>query len=434
MKKVSSWGRLSGDYHIINPLLDRFTAGHLISQDKNHQGIAFGMGRSYGDVALNPESILWLTSSLNHFVSFDETTGRLICEAGVLLGEIQKCFIPRGWSLPVTPGTQLATVGGAIANDVHGKNHHLMGTFGDHVKKICLLRTTGETIECGPDHNQQWFTATVGGLGLTGVIVTAEIQLRKTNGPWLEQESIPYSNLTEFTALANESEEGWEHTVSWIDCMSGNGRGIFMRANPCLETHNSPYKTKSNKEITFIPPFSLINRATLRPLNFAYYNFNQLKKSKNIVHYEPFFYPLDKILQWNRLYGPKGFYQYQSVVPKNTSHDATNAMLKEIKKSGEGSFLGVLKTFGDRRSIGMLSFPEPGVTLALDFPNNGASTQRLLDRLDSIVREAKGRIYAAKDARMPRDLFASGYPKLNEFLQFKDPGISSSLSRRLIES
>lgn len=206
-----------------------------------------------------------------------------------------------------------------------------------------------------------------------------------------------------------------------------------MRASPNKDLKEAP-QIRAEKKMPFVPPISLVNKLTLRPFNFAYYNFQKFKASSGIVHYEPFFYPLDKLLEWNRMYGAKGFFQYQSVIPRDVGQDATQAMLKEIEKSGEGSFLAVLKTFGNRESIGMLSFPEPGVTLALDFPNHAARTQKLLDRLDAIVKEAKGRIYPAKDARMPRDLFEAGYPRLNEFLKYRDTGISSSLSRRLLGS
>jgi FAD/FMN-containing dehydrogenase len=188
------------------------------------------------------------------------------------------------------------------------------------------------------------------------------------------------------------------------------------------------------KKMPFAPPISLVNSLTLRPFNFLYVNLKKYKAGLGIAHYEPFFYPLDKLLEWNLIYGPKGFFQYQSVIPRDVGQDATQAMLKEIKKSGEGSFLAVLKTFGNRESIGMLSFPGPGVTLALDFPNHASRTHKLLDRLDAIVKEAKGRIYAAKDARMPRELFEAGYPKFNEFIKYRDTGISSSLSRRLLGS
>lgn len=433
MKPVSSWGRLSHENHNIISLNDRHKVADSIRAQKDGLGIAHGMGRSYGDIALNPNGLLWLTAGLNHLIHFDENTGRLRCESGLLLRDIQRLFIPKGWILPVTPGSQMVTVGGAIANDVHGKNHHLLGSFGDHVQHIKLLRTDGTEIECGPQLNAQWFSATVGGLGLTGLILEAEIQLRPTFGPWLDTETIPYSNLSEFFELADSSEKDWEHTVSWIDCMSNKGQGIFMRANPNQELKDVP-KMKAEKKMPFVPPFSLVNSLTLRPFNYAYYNLQKSKAGPGTAYYESFFYPLDKLLEWNRMYGPKGFYQYQSVIPRNVGQDATEAMLKEISKTGEGSFLAVLKTFGNRESLGMLSFPEPGVTLALDFPNHESRTLKLLDRLDAIVKEAKGRIYPAKDARMPRELFEAGYPKLNEFLKYRDAGISSSLSRRLLGS
>jgi FAD/FMN-containing dehydrogenase len=433
MKPISSWGRLSHEKHQVIPLRDRYSIANLTQDQDGGPGIAHGMGRSYGDVALNPNGPLWLTTGLNHLIHFDESTGLLRCESGVLLRDIQRLFIPRGWILPITPGTQMVTVGGAIANDIHGKNHHLLGSFGDHIQCIRLMRTDGTEIECGPNLNTKWFAATVGGLGLTGLILEAQIQLRPTSGPWLDTETIPYDNLSEFFELADSSEKDWEHTVSWIDCMSNRGQGIFMRANPNKEL-KAPPKMKSQRKMPFVPPFSLVNSLTLRPFNFAYRNLQKYNAGSGIAHYEPFFYPLDKLLEWNRMYGPKGFFQYQSVIPRDVGQDATQAMLRAIEKSGEGSFLAVLKTFGNRESIGMLSFPEPGVTLALDFPNHALRTHKLMDRLDAIVKEAKGRIYPAKDSRMPRELFEAGYPKLNEFLKYRDAGISSSLSRRLLGS
>ncbi|WP_211162230.1 FAD-binding oxidoreductase [Aromatoleum petrolei] len=397
-------------------------------------GLAYGNGRSYGDVCLNPDGVLWTTKGLDHFIAFDDETGVLECEAGLLLRDIQQTLVPRGWMLPVTPGTQLITIGGAIANDVHGKNHHVMGSFGDHVLALRLLRTNGEVIECGPTEKADWFAATVGGMGLTGLIAQARIQLRKIAGPWLETENIPYTNLDAFFKLADGSEAAWEHTVSWIDCMSrGEGRGIFMRGNH-VAAQEGPQLKQGKKTVPMVPPISLVNRATLKPFNFAYYHFQALKSGKSRIHYEPFFYPLDNLLEWNRIYGPRGFYQYQSVVPRPVGQDAVRAMLQEIARSGEGSFLGVLKTFGSRKPIGMMSFTQPGVTLALDFPNHGERTHVLFARLDAIVRDAGGRIYAAKDARMPRDLFESGYPRLSDFLQYRDRGISSAMSRRLMGS
>lgn len=433
MKAVSSWGRLSAEPHHVFSARDLPALQQALRHSSN-PGLAHGMGRSYGDACLNPGGTLWLTGGLDHFIAFNEDNGRLVCEAGVLLRDIQRLAVPRGWMLPVTPGTQLVTVGGAIANDVHGKNHHVLGSFGDHVLRLTLLRTNGETIECGPRQRSDWFAATVGGVGLTGIITQAELQLRRTPGPWLDTETLAYANLDEFFQLADASEAHWEHTVSWIDCISGGGgRGVFMRGNPIV-TAPRPLPTAQQRTMPLVSPVSLVNRLSLRPFNMAYYHLKKWRAGRAITHYEAFFYPLDNLLEWNRMYGPRGFFQYQSVVPRAVGRDAIQAMLREIARSGDGSFLAVLKTFGNRQPVGMLSFAQPGVTLALDFPNHGARTHRLFERLDAIVREAQGRIYLAKDARMPRELFEAGYPRLPEFLPYRDPGISSGLSRRLMGS
>ena len=433
MRPISSWGRLSAHPHDVISLNDPLKLRNLVC-NSHHPGLAYGMGRSYGDVCLNPGGTLWLTTGLNHFIAFDDDTGRLVCEAGVLLRDIQRLVIPRGWILPVTPGTRLVTVGGAIANDVHGKSHHVLGSFGDHVLKLTLLRSDGEIIHCGQNERRDWFSATVGGLGLTGMITQAEIQLRRVAGPWLDTETVPYANLNEFFQLSDDSESGWEHTVSWIDCISGGGgRGLFMRGNPA-DVERRQLRKARNLKMPIVPPFSLVNGLSLRLFNMLYYNINKRKAGREVTHYESFFYPLDNILEWNRMYGPKGFFQYQSVVPREVGQDAVQSMLKEIARSGDGSFLAVLKTFGNRQPVGMLSFPQPGVTLALDFPNHGARTHKLFERLDAIVREAKGRLYLAKDARMAKELFEAGYPRLAEFMKYRDPGISSGLSRRLMGS
>ena len=433
MRPVSSWGRLSADPHHVVGLSDPRKVREALSCG-GAPGVAHGMGRSYGDACLNPQGTLWLTTGLDHFIAFDDRTGRLVCEVGVLLRDIQRLAVPRGWILPVTPGTQLVTVGGAIANDVHGKNHHVQGAFGDHVQHLTLLRTDGETIQCGPDERPDWFAATVGGVGLTGVIVQAEIQLRRIPGPWLETETIPYANLDEFFQLADDSEAQWEHTVSWIDCIPGSGgRGVFMRGNP-VAAERQPVPPGRQLTMPIVPPVSLVNRLSLRPFNMAYYHLKKWRAGRAVTHYEPFFYPLDNLLEWNRMYGPRGFFQYQSVVPRGVARDAVQSMLQEIARFGDGSFLAVLKTFGNRAPVGMLSFAQPGATLALDFPNHGEHTQKLFARLDAIVTEARGRIYLAKDARMPRALFEAGYSRLPEFLKYRDRGISSGLSRRLMGS
>jgi len=428
--KVSSWGRLGAFPHDARALLDRDAIASELRAGP--PGIAHGMGRSYGDVCLNPGGALWLTAGLDRFIGFDARTGRLRCESGVQLGQIQRFAVPRGWILPVTPGTWMATVGGAIANDVHGKNHHVQGSFGDHVSLLRLVRSDGEVIDCGPGQRADWFAATVAGLGLTGVIAEVEIQLMPVESPWIDTETVPFAGLDAFFALADESERGWEYTVSWIDCLAGaRGRGLFIRGNhaPVQQRTVPALRTRA---MPFVPPVSLVNDLTLRLFNFAYYHASRLRAGHAVSHYRPFFYPLDTIADWNRMYGPSGFYQHQSVVPRQVGRDAIGAMLDVIARSGEGSFLAVLKTFGERRSPGLLSFPRPGVTLALDFPNRGERTAALLSRLDAIVGEAGGCLYPAKDACMSRTLFEAGYPRLGEFLPFRDPKLGSAMSRRLM--
>jgi FAD/FMN-containing dehydrogenase len=339
-----------------------------------------------------------------------------------------------GWLLPVTPGTQQVTVGGAIANDVHGKNHHAYGTFGHHVLAITLLRTDGEVIACTPDLRSDWFEATVGGLGLTGVICEVQLQLVRIPSTWLDTETEAYTGLAAFFALSAQHSTGWEHTVSWVDCLAKREpRGIFMRANYANIADFSPLHARA-RTLAITPPVSLINRASLQVMNSAYYHWHARQAGHARVHYERFFYPLDKLLGWNRLYGRKGFFQYQSVVPFEAGFAATEAMLAEIARCGAGSFLAVLKTFGERPARGLLSFPCKGVTLALDFPHQGARTRALFERLDAIVLAAGGRLYAAKNAYMSADLWLQSYPRLTEFLTYRDPGISSNLSRRLLGS
>ena len=430
MATIQTWGRLSNTEHDI---ISFQTPNQAIQQLKQHlPGVAYGMGRSYGDVALNTQGNLWHTTTLNHLISFNIETGVLHCEAGATLQDIHRTLVPQGWMLPVTPGTQMITVGGAISNDVHGKNHHAFGSFGAHVLSITLLRTDGEIIECSHHEKSEWFYATLGGIGLTGLILEAKLQLRSVNGPWIQSETIPYYSLQEFFSLADSSEADWEHTVSWIDCInSSSTKGLFIRGNLAQIQNQSAPKLK-DKTFPFTPPISLVNKISLPIFNFAYFHKNALKKRNQLVHYEPFFYPLDSIQAWNKMYGPLGFYQYQSVVPREVGLEATQEMLKMIKKFGEGSFLAVLKTFGDRESGGLLSFPRSGVTLALDFPNRGESTLNLFNELDHIVQEARGRLYLAKDARMPKTLFEAGYPRIQEFMKYRDPGISSNMSRRLL--
>ncbi len=431
---VSSWGRLSAEPHCVLPLNGM---GHVpLPPEAGQPVLPYGMGRSYGDVCLNPGGALWLTQAADHWLDFDADTGLLTCQAGALLADIQHVLAPRGWMLPVTPGTEFVTVGGAIANDVHGKNHHVSGSFGNHVRSLTLQRTDGRTIVCGPDHAADWFRATVGGLGLTGLINQATLQLRRVAGPWLATETIAFTTLGRFYALAAESEAEWEYTVSWIDCLDKRGRGVFLRANHCAGDARVPEHVprKGHLAMPVTPPLSLVNAASLRAFNALYYHAHRARAGAAVSHYQPFFYPLDGILHWNRMYGPRGFYQYQCVVPFEGGEQAIAALLAQIAGSGQGSFLAVLKTFGKLPSLGLLSFPKPGITLALDFPNLGPKTLHLFNQLDVIVGVAGGRIYPAKDARMPAHLFQSGYPQWEQFLAYRDPGISSAMSRRLMGS
>lgn len=427
MVAIRSWGRVGAHEHRLHPLHDRREVASTLASDR--YGLPFGMGRSYGDVCLNPGGLLWDLRPLDRFIAFDDEAGLLRCEAGTLLRDIQRLCVPRGWMLPVVPGTQMVTVGGAIANDVHGKNHHVYGSFGDQVTQLTLARTDGSLVDCRPGDDR--FAATVGGLGLTGVIVEAVLKLRRVSGPWLHAETLPFRDLTEFFDLADSSEAGWEHTVSWLDCLNRAGRGIFMRANPADLDRPLP-PARREKRVPFVPPVSLVNPWSLRAFNAAYFAMKQAG-GISVQHYEPFFHPLDALHNWNRIYGPSGFYQYQCVLPREHGRDGVLALLEAIGRAGMGSFLAVLKTFADRPSVGMLSFAQQGVTLALDFPNRGEVTLKLFETLDAIVADAGGRLYMAKDGRMPRALFEAGYPRLQEFLPHRDPGISSAMSRRLMD-
>ena len=393
-----------------------------------------GLGRSYGDSCLNDGNVLVTTRNLSHFMSFDENNGYLKAEAGISLDDILKVFVPKGWFLPVTPGTRFVTLGGAIANDVHGKNHHIKGSFGNYVHGFELLRSNGNKLECTPDQNSELYKATIGGLGLTGLITWAYLKLRKIENAYIESESITFANIDEFFEISEQSE-GYEFSVSWVDCLSTGsslGRGIFMRGN---FSEDSKLGKKTRKGLSLGVPFNapdfLLNPYTMRLFNTLYYNKQRNKFVKKLVHYEPFFYPLDTINNWNRLYGFKGFLQWQCVVPFTDNRQAIKVILEKISASGAGSFLAVLKTFGDIPSPGLLSFPRKGVTLALDFPNSGEKTYSLLNELDRIVRSAGGAFYPAKDARMHVSTFKSSFPNLKIFEKSIDPKFSSSFWRRM---
>lgn len=395
--------------------------------------LAVGLSRSYGDSGLNPGGAVVSMAGLDRIHAFDVESGVLRADSGLSLDALIRLALPHGWFPAVVPGTRFVTLGGAIANDVHGKNHHRAGTFGRHVRRLGLLRTDGTMHDLGPDDPGGLFAATIGGLGLTGVIAWAEIQLSPVEGAWLETEDVAFEDLDAFFSLADESEATHAYTVAWIDCAAagrGLGRGIFSRANLAHDPERTPHGAP-RAAAPGDAPAGLLNPLTLRLFNAAYYTLKSARAGPRRMHYEPFFFPLDAIGAWNRIYGRPGFFQYQCVLPAATARPATSELLKEIARSGQGSFLAVLKTFGALGSPGLLSFPMKGATLALDFPNRGACTLQLMARLDEVVSEAGGRLYPAKDGRVSRTMFTAGYPHLAEFARHTDPGLTSGFWRRM---
>ncbi|HTY48875.1 MAG TPA: FAD-binding oxidoreductase [Steroidobacteraceae bacterium] len=433
---VSSWGNISPSRHFILALPERGASFPQAPQLPSL--LPRGNGRSYGDSCLNAEGGLVRMRSLDRFIDFDARSGVLCCEAGVLLADILALAVPRGWFLPVTPGTAFVTVGGAIANDVHGKNHHRAGTFAQAVRAFELLRSDGRW-RCTPDENAPLYAATLGGLGLTGLITWAQLQLRPIAGPFMDVHTLRFANLDEFLVRSAESDRDFEYTVAWVDCLGRGrrlGRGVLQCANHAEDPAGSGGQggaaavNRRRLTVPFTPPLSLINPASLRLFNTAYYHRHRGGRAR--VPFDSFFYPLDGLLRWNRLYGPRGFYQYQCVIPEAAGPEPARALLVAIARSGQGSFLAVLKRFGSLSSPGLLSFPQPGLTLALDFPNRGARLERLFRELDAIVASAGGRLYPAKDARMPGMLFRGGYPRWQEFARCIDPRCSSSFWRRVM--
>ena len=428
-----SWGRYPRPQNQ-NALTIRSLAEPLTLPASSQTVLPYGLGRSYGDSCLNDENLVIPMAGFDHFISFDPNTGVLRAEAGTSLATILEIFAPKGWFLPVSPGTKFVTLGGAVANDIHGKNHHVAGTFGRHVRRFELLRSTGERLICSPTENKELFCATIAGLGLTGLMTWIEIELIPIRSPYLDTRTTKFRNLDEFFDISKESDALFEYSVSWVDCTSEGdqlGRGLFMAGN--FSDKNKPAK-RANLSLPFPceAPGWLLNSLFMKSFNTLYYNKQRSRVVDGLTHYEPFFYPLDAILNWNRMYGRRGFFQYQLVVPFEQDRSIIKEIFARITRSKRASFLAVLKTFGDITSPGMLSFPRKGVTLALDFPNDGAPTRKLMDELDLIVFAAGGSLYAAKDARMSPDAFKASYPRWQEFSSHIDPAFSSSLWRRVI--
>ncbi|MGJ3234257.1 FAD-binding protein [Marivirga sp.] len=432
-QKVSNWSKYPKKESEVKNFRGEFINGS--------NTIARGMGRCYGDAALS-DNIL---STLNHnlLLSFNEQNGELTCQAGVTLKDILDVFVPKGWFVPVTPGTKFITVGGALASDVHGKNHHVEGCFGDHVTNCSLITADGSKIDCSSRNNKELFNATRGGMGLTGIIDTVTFKLKKIETSYINQRQIKAKNLSHIFELFEQYKDH-TYSMAWIDCLKQGeqfGRSIMMMGEHSkMEDLNTKQKKNPlstgkgnlmNMPIN-LPPFAL-NKLSIKVFNWLYYAKNTKQDMEGVVHYDGFFYPLDAILNWNRMYGKKGFVQYQFVLPIDNSEDGLKTILKKISEKGWGSFLAVLKLFGKQDSL--ISFPMEGYTLALDFPIK-KGLFKFLDELDEVVISLGGRIYLSKDARMKANTFWESYPNSKEFIEIvknynPEFRISSDLSKRL---
>jgi FAD/FMN-containing dehydrogenase len=399
-----------------------------------HNGaLPVGMGRSYGDVCLLKDGNLLLTTGMDRLIDFDLETGLLTAEAGITLAQILDFAVPHGFFLPVSPGTKYVTLGGAIANDIHGKNHHGAGTFGRHITQFELVRSDGSRKLCTPTENPDFYAATIGGLGLTGLISWATLRLKPIVSRMIDYEGIQFHGIDEFLDLTNQSK-GVEYTVSWVDVTSTGrnfARGIFMQGDHSTKRDELKRSSKPKLVFPFDAPGFALNHLSVSLFNTAYFHKQIHKRVVALQDYEPFFYPLDKVLRWNRMYGKRGLLQFQYVIPWDHAKEGTIAILREVAKSGLASFLAVLKAFGDVSSPGMMSFPKPGITLALDFPIKLDKSFPLFARLADMTLEFGGRLYPAKDAAMTAQQFQSFYPQWQQFARYRDPMLTSSFWERV---
>ncbi len=414
MKNFSSWGNYPSTQ---NTVLTHHSQDELNTQVlKYNDVIPFGNGRSYGDSALSTHAIYMKPD--HFFIAFDQETGNLHCQSGVLLADILEYFVPRGWFLKVTPGTKLITVGGAIASDVHGKNHHIEGCFSESVQVFNLMMGDGNILACSKTKNRELFLATCGGMGLTGVILDAKIQLKKINSQFLNQTTIKTDNLKE-TFEMFEKHKDYTYSVAWIDCLAtGKDQGkCLLMVGDFRDDGKLDYKPKQKLTIPFNFPSFTLNKWTVKAFNWLYYKKVKEKISQQKVTIDSFFYPLDGIGRWNRIYGKQGFTQYQFILPLENSFQGLEEILTTISKSGKGSFLAVLKLYG-KENENFISFPMEGYSLALDFKIE-KGLFKLLDQLDEIVANYGGRVYLAKDVRVKKEIFEQGYPNVGKFRAFR---------------
>lgn len=403
IQKVTNWG----NFPIVEKEMKSEDSFRKIKEFvlNNNEVIARGNGRCYGDSSLGEH--IFSTKKLNKFISFDRLNGIIECESGVLLSDVLEISVPQGYFLYVTPGTKFVSVGGAIASDVHGKNHHAEGCFSEYVIEFNLMIENGEIITCSREENTDKFWATIGGMGLTGIILTAKFKLKNIESAYIRQESIKAENLDEIFQLFEESES-WTYTVAWIDCLQKGdhiGRSILMRGEHAFQ-HELPQKFKEKPlrlkkkfepTVPFYFPGFVLNTLTVKIFNFLYYKKQSKKEVKNFTDYETFFYPLDFVNDWNKIYGKSGFIQYQMMIPKETGKEGMRKILETIANSGNGSFLAVLKLYGKENPQAYNSFPFEGYSLALDFKVN-SRLKKLIDQLDKIVQQYNGRIYLTKDS------------------------------------
>jgi decaprenylphospho-beta-D-ribofuranose 2-oxidase len=432
--ELSGWGRFPKvSANILEPQSEQQLAELFAKPALVESMIARGCGRSYGDSALAARVIS--SRLLDNFLALDEDELTIRCGAGVRIEQILRLAVPRGWFLPVLPGTKYVSVGGAIAADIHGKNHHHDGTFCDHVCAFTLLLASGETLLCSPGQNRELFHATCGGMGLTGIILDATLRFEKVSSVLIKRRTLPASNLEAcFELLDNHGSS--KYSVAWLDCLArGNRLGrSLLHLGEHTEQGNLEYRQRRQLAVPFSTPGMLLNRFSMKLFNAAYYQLGKLGAGESEVNYDSYFFPLDKFQHWNRLYGRRGFLQYQLVLPSSSALAGLTEILSRVSAAGKGSFLAVLKKFGEANN-NLLSFPMAGYTLALDFKHE-PTLFTLLDELDSIVLEHGGRLYLAKDARMSEAVFQASYPNWQLFQQVKqqvDPqGLFSSLqSRRL---
>ncbi|OBZ96506.1 FAD-linked oxidase [Pararhizobium polonicum] len=396
--------------------------------------LPFGNGRSYGDSCHNDQGRLIDGRLRSRILGFDPGTGIVSCDAGVTLRSILEQAIPHRFFLPVTPGTAAVTVAGAVANDVHGKNHHARGTFGKHVLSLTLLRSTGELLTCSATENHDLFHATISGMGLTGLILSVDVQLMKVPSAHIQQHAIRFDRLEDYFGMVEAVDGEHEYSVAWIDQLATGrraGRGVLLAGDHADASCEFPDMPRSLKlSVPLSPPFNLLNTVTLKAFNEVYFRKEKRGETVTTVKWPGYFHPLDAIGHWNRLYGPKGLYQHQSVYPADTAPELTARLLETARKAGHASFLTVLKKFGGQKSAGLLSFPRPGFTLTLDFANQGERTLKLLNVLDAMVIEAGGAINPYKDARMSPQTFASSFPQWRKLEELRDPAMVSNFWKR----